>query len=129
MNRKEPPSLGEAIQRILADPDTRVGRSVELPEPPIDPATDEAAFQARVKSFAGRHGWECYHTHNSKRSDPGFPDLVLARPPRILFRELKTETGKVSDDQKKWLLLLAACGLDAAVWRPSQWDEIQETLR
>ena len=50
-----------------------------------------------------------------------FPDLVLVREDRVLFRELKTMKGRTTPDQKKWLELLNAAGHDAAVWRPVQW--------
>lgn len=42
-------------------------------------------------------GWMVYHTKSSRMSEPGFPDLVMVeirRPYRILFVELKTQTGK-----------------------------------
>lgn len=62
--------------------------------------------------------WITYHTRNSRRSDPGFPDLVLVRGDRILWRELKTATGRVTEPQQVWLDVLAAAGGDVAVWRP-----------
>jgi hypothetical protein len=36
-----------------------------------------------------------------------------------MFRELKTERGRLSDDQRTWLRALTAAGIDAAVWRPA----------
>jgi hypothetical protein len=79
--------------------------------------TESELFEA-IRKLARLTGWAMYHTHDSRRSEPGFPDLVLMRPPRILFRELKTETGRVTPAQQKWLDELTACGADAAVWRP-----------
>lgn len=40
-------------------------------------AVMEKVFQAQVLDLAHLSGWLCYHTHNSRRSAPGFPDLVL----------------------------------------------------
>lgn len=50
----------------------------------------------------------------------GFPDLVLARG-RVIFRENKSETGKLDADQEWWRDVLLGCGEDWAIWRPSDW--------
>lgn len=80
----------------------------------------EAALQSRVLGHARALGWLAYHTHDSRGSQPGFPDLVLVseRRARVLYRELKTERGRVSAEQARWLHALTAAGADAAVWRP-----------
>ena len=83
----------------------------------------EKQLQDAIVAAAQRLGWLVYHTHDSRRSQPGFPDLVLVHPGRgrILYRELKTMTGKVTTDQQKWLDALAAAGADVGVWRPTDW--------
>lgn len=55
--------------------------------------------------------------------DKGFLDLVIAAPNGLLFRELKTEKGKVTEGQQKWLRTLRESGHDAGIWRPSDWPE------
>ncbi|MGN8245254.1 VRR-NUC domain-containing protein [Cellulomonas soli] len=83
-------------------------------------AMTEAVLQSRVLEDARRLGWRGYHTHDSRRSQPGFPDLVLVHPDRgVLFRELKTEKGRLRPEQRTWLDALTQAGQDAAVWRPS----------
>ena len=77
----------------------------------------EAQFQSHVIAIASRLGWLVYHTHDSRRSEPGFPDLVLVRG-RTLFRELKTGSGVLSKAQHVWLDRLEQGGSDAGVWRP-----------
>jgi hypothetical protein len=80
--------------------------------------TDEAALQVRAVRAATDRGWRVYHTHDSRRSEPGFPDLVLCRPPRVLFVELKVGRRRLSDDQVAWLELLEQCDqVDAFVLR------------
>lgn len=83
----------------------------------------EAQLQAAIIGAAQRLGWLVYHTHDSRRSAPGFPDLVLVHAGRgiTLFRELKRSTGKVTAEQQRWLDALTAAGQDAAVWRPVDW--------
>lgn len=71
-------------------------------------------------------GLLCYHTHDSRRSEPGFPDLVIVGRRGVLIRELKTERGRVTSAQHTWLNALDDAGVDADVWRPS--DLIDGTI-
>ena len=83
----------------------------------------EQEFQDQVIAAAQTLGWRHFHTYDSRRSPSGWPDLVLVnvRQGRLLFRELKTERGRVSPAQEVWLAHLVAVGQDAAVWRPRDW--------
>lgn len=94
----------------------------------------EAEFQAAVIQAARFLGWLVYHTHDSRRSEPGFPDLVLVRraDARVVFAELKTTSG-VSSEQRKWLDALGAAahhgeGIEVYVWRPDDWPKIEKVL-
>ena len=78
---------------------------------------------------AGLTGWMAYHTYDSRRSTAGFPDLVLVKPPVVSCAELKTEKGAASKEQEKWLEQLGLCTeREVHLWRPSNWDEIEERL-
>jgi len=89
----------------------------------------ERDFQQQILDLAGLYGWALkYHTHDSRHSAKGWPDLVLCRPPEILFVEIKTEKGKISPAQSAWLEALRACGLEALLWRPSDWDGLHARL-
>ncbi|WP_237708697.1 VRR-NUC domain-containing protein [Kocuria rhizophila] len=81
----------------------------------------EAQLQNHVVQMATALGWEHYHTHDSRRSPGGFPDLVLVHPRKrlCLMRELKTERGRFRPKQEQWLENLHDAGVDAGVWRPS----------
>lgn len=89
----------------------------------------ERALQDAVLELAKRLGWLAYHTHDSRRSQAGFPDLVLvhSRPPRLLFVELKRQRGQLRATQKIWLNALAAAGVRTATWRPG--DLLAGTIR
>lgn len=90
----------------------------------------ERDFQALVVQLARLRGWRVYHTFDSRRSPAGFPDLVLARPPRLVIAELKSEKGRVADEQREWLRDFLACGVfETKLWRPSDWQEIEDVLR
>ena len=49
----------------------------------------------------------------------GFPDLVLAGAGGILYRELKTDAGRLRPEQVVWLRTLKSAGASADVWRPA----------
>lgn len=69
-------------------------------------------------------GLLCYHTHDSRRSERGFPDVVIVGTRGLLFRELKSERGRLTAEQRQWLDRLNQAGADAAVWRPSDWPTL-----
>lgn len=93
----------------------------------------EAQFQALVLDLAKRTGWFVNHQlpaqirpgkwATATQGMVGWPDLVLVHPRRriALFRELKRWDGKLTEEQELWGAALVACGLDWAVWRPSDW--------
>jgi hypothetical protein len=72
-----------------------------------------------------------YHAYDSRRSEPGWPDLVLAKPERpLIIAELKSRRGKVSVAQRGWLEVLGrSTGLEVRLWRPGDWTEIVELLQ
>ena len=88
----------------------------------------EREWQAQVVGWAKTLGWRVYHTHNSRRSEPGWPDLALVRD-RLVMAELKTDTGRVSREQQEWLALLAAAGVETYLWRPSDQKQVLSVLR
>lgn len=94
----------------------------------INDRMSERAFQWRVVALARQLGWKEFHQFDSRRSQPGWPDLVLIRRPRIVFLELKSESGRATDVQLETLAALQDCGLEARLVRPSDWEAIQETL-
>jgi hypothetical protein len=88
----------------------------------------EEQFQQQIIDTARLLGWRVYHTRDSRRSEPGFPDLVLCRD-RLVFLEIKTETGRVSDAQGEWIAAINRAGGCALVVRPSDLAEIEKALK
>lgn len=89
----------------------------------------EEQWQSQVLQLARLLKYRCYHTHDSRRSEPGFPDLVMVRGKRVIFAELKRETGRLTPSQHAWLRSLSEAGQEAYVWRPSDFDKVMETLK
>ena len=95
-----------------------------------------------VPHFTGPAGLKpcrqpAYHTHGSRRSQPGFPDLTMDRGGELIFAELKTDSPKSveTDDQKAWSaelhevaavvwgnIPIGAPVLQVFLWRPRDGD-------
>ena len=92
------------------------------------PKIRESEFQSQVMQFASLTGWLVYHTHDSRRSVAGFPDLVLIRRERVVVAELKVGKRKTTPAQQIWLRAFADAGVAAYVWRPEHFEQIREVL-
>lgn len=98
----------------------------------------EDEFIHQIIDLAHLYHWRVQHTRPawSKKGwrtpiqgDPGFPDLVLVKAPRVIVAEVKSDKGRASPVQKGWLGELYGCpGVEVYVWKPRMWDDIVETL-
>ena len=95
------------------------------------PRVTERQFQAALVRYLRLMGFRTYHTKFSIGSDLGFPDLVAVRAGRCCFIECKAESGKISAAQAEWGELLAGVGgtVEYHLWRPEDWDEIEQVMR
>jgi len=94
------------------------------------PAVTEAQFLRQVLDLARIYRWMTYHPALSKWSERGWPDLALVRPPRVILAELKTDRGRTTEHQDRWLGALRACpGVETYLWRPADFHAIAATLR
>lgn len=84
-------------------------------------AMTEDEFLAAIRQSCRSLNIRTFHPYDSRRSEPGFPDLVIVGVRGVLFRELKTEKGKVTTVQAQWIQALQVAGADAGLWRPSDW--------
>lgn len=106
----------------------RLPAGAKVPAGPL--AITEKVFTQQVTDLARHFGWTTYHPYLSVRSTPGWPDMAIVRPPRFILAELKTDKGKLSPQQEKWLHLLGQCpGIEVYEWRPRDYDEIVQVLR
>lgn len=106
----------------------------------------EADLQKGVLELAELTGWMVFHVSDSRREvidrrsgvsrmvgdklAKGWPDLVLVHPRRgvCFIRELKSDRGRLTPEQKQWIAALAAAGLDVGVWRPRDLERIKTAL-
>jgi hypothetical protein len=93
----------------------------------------EAEFSTQVEGLLSLCGWRWHHSRPARTKDgwvtpisgdAGLPDIIAVRGTELIWIELKSETGRVSPDQKLWIEALRAAGQRVYVWRPSDWDEI-----
>ena len=64
----------------------------------------EKQMDAQVRKTAKEWGLPAYHTLNSFGSAQGFPDwVVIGTGGRMLYAELKTDKGRLSDMQASWI--------------------------
>jgi hypothetical protein len=80
----------------------------------------EAELQAQVIELATMLGCLSYHTHDSRRSAAGFPDLTVVHEGTggLLFAELKRDGQLPTPEQRRWLAALGRRHL-AVLWTPS----------
>ena len=105
------------------------------------PKLSEAGWLAQVLELAELYRWQWHHDNDSRREvvsggesklvgdqdAADFPDLVLWRD-RVIFRELKSDTGTLTPGQRRCLEALRLAGADVDVWRPRDLDRVQDEL-
>ena len=95
----------------------------------VVPEPSEKQFMETVIEYAMYKKWLPYHVFDSRRSTPGFPDLIMLRAGRLVVAELKVKKRKPTKAQEVWLAEFALChGAEVFVWYPSDWDEIERVL-
>jgi hypothetical protein len=95
-------------------------------------STTEAAFARAVLELLHLCGWRTYHTHDSRHSAAGFPDLVAVHPDPargVWFLELKSDAGRLTQAQVDWLNALEMAGARCHVLRPRDWPLAQAIAR
>jgi hypothetical protein len=84
-----------------------------------------------IVDLARLHHWLIHHCRPARTATgwrtaitghAGFPDLVLAKPGRLVVAELKSQTGRLSPEQDVWAGMLTLIpGVEAYLWRPADW--------
>jgi hypothetical protein len=98
----------------------------------------ERDFTAAVLEAAKLLGWRTAHFRAGRTAygwttpvqgdAKGFPDLILLREQELMVRELKAGSG-LTTEQDDWLRAFSDASVDASVWTPADWGEIERSLR
>jgi len=104
-------------------------------------AESEKDFQQAIYDLARYYHWRVAHFRagmdrrgrwsTPMQGDTGFPDIVLCRPGRAVYAEVKVEPlskGKLTPEQRAWLVTLHEAGHEVFVWRPSYWWQVVDVL-
>lgn len=100
----------------------------------------EKQFSDSVVEYARLRGWLVHRdpTWRATGADPGYPDCTFVRDGTLIFAELKLDNArsKPTAPQQAWLAALHEVEghmdggrLRVGIWRPSDWDRIEEVLR
>lgn len=93
------------------------------------PAINERLFTNQVKALARTLGYKTYHTFFSIKSEKGWPDLAIYKPGILIFAELKTSKGRLTQAQIETLHALYEADQIVFVWRPEQYQQIAQILQ
>lgn len=99
-------------------------------------------LQQAVTDLARVLKLDFYHPHDSRKSDPGYPDCTIIvrsvrHERRLIYAELKTQKARPTHHQARWLDSLSLVAdesdglVDVFLWRPSHWSDgwIEKILR
>ena len=107
---------------------------------PPTPPMSEATWQEQLLDLAHLLGWKHLHVRRTigrgkkwvtATNVIGWPDLSLwsERQQRIIFVELKSETGKPTPEQIEVLASLGKAGQEVYLWRPSDLEAAKVILQ
>lgn len=86
-------------------------------------AMSEKALNLKVRGLLNELGLAPFAFHPTDgvgRMRAGWPDWTIVGS-RLIFREEKSQKGRLSPDQKIVLAHLEAVGYDVAIWRPADY--------
>lgn len=62
----------------------------------------ESDIQAAIRDYLRWTGWFCWKNHQTLGSYRGVADLTAVKHGRVVFIEVKTAAGRLSEDQKRF---------------------------
>jgi hypothetical protein len=106
-------------------------------------AMTERQLQDCIVQAARVLGYLVHHQPDSRRSEPGYPDLTIVHPETgaLLVIECKTargrlrgpsvakKSGRVLPGQAEWIAAFLRAGAGAVIARPADLDDVIEALK
>lgn len=104
----------------------------------------ESDFCTDVVNLAKLHGFMVHHDlpartnrggwHTALQGDAGFPDILALGYGRLIVAELKVGYNQPTEMQSAWLWRFGQLSedkwhMEAHVWKPSDWDEIEKCFK
>ena len=101
----------------------------------------EKNWTTEVVALAKKCGWLVHHSRPAMnkagrwatwlQGEPGLPDLILLRPPRLIVAELKRQhRATTTEHQERWLEAFRSVpGCEVYLWKPSDADRVLAILQ
>lgn len=91
----------------------------------------ESDLQRYVTEAADTFGWQWWRDNDSRKNKRGLPDLILFGHGRVLWVELKRQSGRLTKAQEGFRDALLENGAEWFCWKPSDWlsGAIERELR
>ena len=101
----------------------------------------ETSFCSSLVDLLHQYRWRVIHVKVSQVREgrwlthgagdiAGWPDLFATRGHRAIAAELKVGRNKATQAQIDWLAALGHVpGIEAHIWRPTDWDQILEVVK
>ena len=91
----------------------------------------ERELQGLVAEMCAHLNLLHFHVYYAKHMRAGWPDSTIIGAGKVIFRELKSEYGRLTAEQKLVGERLKAAGAEWNVWRPRHWisGQIETELR
>ena len=89
----------------------------------------ESELEEKIVERCGELGLMCFRAKPGERgglTPRGWPDLVIAGPGGLVFRELKSARGRLDPGQWRVYHQLTEAGADYQIWRPRDWQMVIE---
>lgn len=110
----------------------KVGKLTKAQQYALEPT--EEVFEGWIMEHAKIRRWRVVHFRKARTKygwvtaisgDVGFPDLVLVRPPRLAFAELKVKGNKPEPEQQRWLDDLGGTFAETYCWSLKEWQSME----
>ena len=104
----------------------------------LDAKITEVQWGKTVEDMLDIYGWHWVHFRPARTEKgwrtaisgaKGFPDYVAVRQDRLMFIELKSSIGKLSENQRDWQAWLHLTCAETYVWRPQDADDAERILK
>jgi len=88
----------EQLNEYLAHSKATAMRSLADETPDIG---KESNLQSKCEQYCRERGWPVFHDRSRKKNHPGWPDLFIFQPNRVILVELKSASGKLRIEQRE----------------------------
>lgn len=98
--------------------------------PPASTDERESVLQGKIVRWAKEHGYPCQSNRQTKHAQglltPGWPDICLILPKRVVFIELKSTAGRTRKEQARLRIHFLSLGHE--IFEIRTWKRFMEVI-